>query len=184
MWRMKRHRTLGITWSFCDLFVWGERNMSSKCSSGKFPHRAQPETNFWHPCQCFKTKEKAHSRILTVPDWFALQPREPAYSTYESGMKWQKSKLWGIALADLFRLHFWLVKFDLFFFFFFASHTVDFASSSLIRTWPASQGPKKNFFTLGKFFLRFCEKKGDVLVRKGLKNTPVGDARLEEYLQV
>ena len=61
---------------------------------------------------------------------------------------------------------------------------VDFASSSLIRTWPASQGPKKDFFTLGKFFFFFVKKKGDVLVRKVLKNTPVSDARLEEYLQV
>ena len=118
---MKRHRTLGITWSFCDLFVWGERKMSSKCSSGKFPHQAQPETNFWHPCQCFKTKEKAHSRILTVPGWFALQPREPAYLTYESGMKWQKSKLWGYRVSGSFLCPFLTatVKFDLFFFFFF-----------------------------------------------------------------
>ena len=90
---MKRHRTLGITRSFRDLFVWEERKTSSRSSSGKFSHRAHPETNSWHPCQCFKTKKKAHNRKLTVPDYFVLQPREPAYSTYKSGMKWQKSKL-------------------------------------------------------------------------------------------
>ena len=90
---MKRHRTLGITRSFCDLFVWGERKTSSRSSSGKVSHCAHPETNSWHPCQCFKTKKKAHNRKLTVPDCFVLQPREPAYFTYKSGMKWQKSKL-------------------------------------------------------------------------------------------
>ena len=90
---MKRHRTLGITRSFCDLFVWEERKTSSGSSSGKYSHCAHPETNSWHPCQCFKTKKKAHNRKLTVPDYFVLQPREPAYFTYKSGMKWQKSKL-------------------------------------------------------------------------------------------
>ena len=90
---MKRHRTLGITRSFCDLFVWEERKTSSRSSCGKFSHCAHPETNSWHPCQCFKTKKKAHNRKLTVPDRFVLQPREPAYFTYKSGMKWQKSKL-------------------------------------------------------------------------------------------
>ena len=90
---MKRHCTLGITRSFCDLFVWEERKTSSRRSSGKFSHRAHPESNYWHPCQCFKTKKKARSRKLMVPDCFVLQPREPAYFTYNSGMKWQKSKL-------------------------------------------------------------------------------------------
>ena len=40
-----------------------------------------------------QNKKKAHNRKLTVPDRFVLQPREPAYFTYKSGMKWQKSKL-------------------------------------------------------------------------------------------
>ena len=69
---MKRHRTLGNTQSFCDIFVLGERKTSTRSSSGKFYHRAKPETNQWHPCQRFKTKKKAHSRMPTVPDGFSL----------------------------------------------------------------------------------------------------------------
>ena len=71
----------------------GREKTSSRSSSGKFSHCAHPETNSWHPCQCFKTKKKAHNRKLTVPDCFVLQRREPAYFTYKLGMKWQKSKL-------------------------------------------------------------------------------------------
>ena len=68
---MKRHGRLGITRSFCDLLVWGERKASSRSSSGKFSHRVRPETNYWHPCQCFKTRKKAqphtHSSRLFRP---------------------------------------------------------------------------------------------------------------------
>ena len=71
----------------------GREKMSSRSSSGKFFHRVRPETYYWHPCQCFKTKTKANSGKLTVPDGFVLRPREPAYFTNDSGMKWQKSKL-------------------------------------------------------------------------------------------
>ena len=58
-----------------------------------FSHCARPETNYWHPCQCFNTIKKAHSRnsIPTVPDGFVLPPCEPAYFTYDSGIKWRKS---------------------------------------------------------------------------------------------
>ena len=48
--KLKRHRKSGITRSSCDLFVWEERNTSSTSSFGKFSHRAQPVTTFWHPC--------------------------------------------------------------------------------------------------------------------------------------
>ena len=38
-------------------------------------------------------KKRAHSRLLTVPDCFLLEPREPAYFMYDSGMKWLKPNI-------------------------------------------------------------------------------------------
>ena len=70
----------------------GREKMSSRSFSGKFSHRVRPETYYWHPCQWFKTKKKANSRKLTVPDGFVLRPRKPAYFTNDLGMKWQKCK--------------------------------------------------------------------------------------------
>ena len=52
---IKRHRTLGIARSVCFLFAWGGRKTSSRSSSSKFSHLAQPETNYWHPCRCIQT---------------------------------------------------------------------------------------------------------------------------------
>ena len=66
---MKRHRTLGITRSFCDLFVWGERKTSSRSSSGKFPtvRDRKPTTGILVSASKQKRKHTAvHSRFPTV----------------------------------------------------------------------------------------------------------------------
>ena len=49
--------------------------------------------------QCFKTKKKAHSRVYFGTTVF-LPPREPAYFMHDSGMKWQKYKLWAAHSED------------------------------------------------------------------------------------
>ena len=102
IWRNKQHRTLGFTRSFCDLFVWGERKKtSSRSSSGKFSHRARPETNYWHPCQCFNTIKKAHSRIPTVNSRRFCAPALRACILHvRFGYEMAKIQLWAARSED------------------------------------------------------------------------------------
>ena len=70
---IKRHRTLGITRFFCNIFLWEERKTSSRSSFGKFSHRAHPETNYWRLTDSRKT--------LLLP-WAVLMRRDGGWHSF------------------------------------------------------------------------------------------------------